>query len=110
VSKRNPAWGIWLRNGLCALALVLAGAIVWKAAENRSLQDKINAGRQDLVKAQTFATIDNNVIQLIAKQAAEKNDTALKALLLRNGITFSLNGPAAAAPAANAGETAGAAK
>ena len=94
-------WAYWLRNGLGALALVLAVLSVVGAQINRGLQQQVDAVRPDLAKGQTFANIDNSLIRLLAKAAVEKNDTALRDLLARNGVTFKVDGaaPSAAAPA-----------
>lgn len=93
-----------LANGLSAVVLVLAVAMVFASAQNRSLQDKVNAERADLVKAQTLASLDNSLVQLLAKTAAEKNDGALQALLARNGVTFHVEPNAAPAHSGDAGQ------
>jgi hypothetical protein len=80
-----------------ALALTLVTVVL--GVRVRSLQDSVESGRLSLVKAQTFATIDNNLIQLLANTAAQKNDTQLRALLAANGVTFQ---DQAAAPASSA--------
>ena len=91
-------WPYWLRNGLGGLALVLAVLSVISAQANRGLQQEVDAARPDLAKGQTFANVDNSLIQLLAKAAVEKNDAALRDLLARNGVTFRVNGPATGAP------------
>lgn len=87
----------WLGNGLAGVAVLLAIGIVVMGAQTRALQDKVTAERAELTKAQTLAQLDNSVVQLLAKTAAEKNDTALQALLARNGVTFQVE-PNAGAP------------
>lgn len=74
--------------GVSVVVLILAIALVVLGAQNRSLQDQVAAGRQQLARAQTFAGLDNSLVQLLAKTAAEKNDAALKDLLAHNGVTF----------------------
>jgi hypothetical protein len=97
----NSRWPNLLANGLSILALILALVIVFEGVQNRSLQDKVNAGHSELAKAQALANLDNNLIQLLAKTAADKNDGALQGLLARNGVTFRTDS-AHAAPAAPA--------
>jgi hypothetical protein len=95
----HGGWVRWLRDGLATVALVLAVAVFYEGVQMRALQDRVNAEHADLVKAQTFANLDNGVVQLIAKTAADKNDADLRALLASNGVTFRVQPGAAAAPA-----------
>lgn len=96
-------WQSWLRDGLGLLALILALLNVAGAQRNRDLQGKVDAAQPALQRGQTFANVNNSLIQLLAKAAAERNDPAIRELLARNGVTFKLSaapaGPAAA-PAA----------
>lgn len=81
--------------GLSIVTVVLAIALVALGVQNRALQDQVAAGRQQLARAQTFAGLDNSLVQLLAKTAAEKNDAALKDLLAHNGVTFKVEPNAA---------------
>lgn len=93
-------WQAWLRDGLGVLALVLALLNVIGAQRNRGLQAEVDAAQGTLQRGQAFANVNNSLIQLLAKAAAERNDPAIRDLLARNGITFKLSAaPAAAAPA-----------
>jgi 3-methyladenine DNA glycosylase Mpg len=87
---------------LGALALILAIASVVQSARNRTLQVQVAEGQAKLAKAQTMANLDNSLVQLMAKTAADKNDGALRDLLARNGVTF--KAPPAPAPEAEAGK------
>ena len=91
----------WLRNGLAGLALLMAVAAVWFGMQIRDLQDRVENGRADLVKAQTFANVDNSVIQLLARAAVEKNDMQIRGLLAANGVTLQLQSGQTPAPGAN---------
>jgi cell division protein FtsB len=73
---------------LGALALILAVVVVVQSASNRALQQKIATGQAKLAQAQTMANLDNSLVQLMAKAAADRNDSALRNLLARNGVTF----------------------
>jgi hypothetical protein len=73
---------------LGAVALILAILSVVQSARNRMLQADVAAGQVKLAKAQTLANLDNSLVQLMAKTAADKNDGALRDLLARNGVTF----------------------
>jgi hypothetical protein len=87
---------------LGALVLILAIASVVQSARNRTLQTQVSEGQVKLAKAQTLANLDNSLVQLMAKAAAEKNDGALRDLLARNGVTF--KAPLAPAPDAEPGK------
>ncbi len=73
---------------LGALALMLAIVTVVQSARNRMLQAEVAEGQAKLAKAQTMANLDNSLVQLMAKTAADKNDGAIRDLLARNGVTF----------------------
>ena len=92
MTERTTASGPdWKANALGFLALLLALANLAQSYFNRDLQNQVSAGQAQLAKAQTLANVDNSLIQLLAKSAAENNDTALRDLLARNGVTFKAN-------------------
>ena len=96
--------GVRDRLGMAAtllggLALVLAVVSVVQSGANQDLQETASANQAQLQKAQTLATVDNNLVQLLAKAAAEGNDSDIRALLAQNGVTFRTR-PASAAPTA----------
>ncbi len=97
-------WIAWTTTVLAIIALILAIVMTVVGAQNRGLQDKLAAGRVDLAKAQTFATLDNSLVQLLAKTAAEKDDASLKDLLASNGVTFKVepSSTSGGTPASNA--------
>ena len=88
----------WLRDGVGVIALVLALLNVAGAQRNRALQAAVDTSQQALQRGQAFANVNNSLIQLLAKAAAERNDPALRELLARNGITYQVSGASAAAP------------
>jgi len=88
------SWQAWLRDGLGALALLLAVLNVAGAQRNRGLQATVDAQQANVVRGQTFANLNNNLVQLLAKTAAEQNDAALRQLLANNGVTFQVQAPA----------------
>lgn len=96
-------WQSWLRDGLGVLALVLALLNVVGAQRNRNLQGEVDTAQTALQRGQAFANVNNSLIQLLAKAAAERNDPAIRDLLARNGVTFKLSAaPATTAPPAAA--------
>ena len=73
---------------LGALAMVLAVLSFVQANANRDLQQVAAANQARIDRANTFANLDNGLIQLTAKSAADNNDAALTRLLSDNGVTF----------------------
>jgi len=96
-----------LKIGLSAVALIMAVFMAFESAHNRALQEKVGKERETLARAQTFTNLDNSLVQLLAKTAAEKNDQALRNLLADNGVTFKVEpnagGAAGSAPASGQG-------
>lgn len=92
-------WSTWLRDGLGVLALLLALLNVAGAQRNRSLQTEVDQAQAQLQRGQAFANVNNSLIQLLAKTAAERNDPALRGLLASNGITYQVSAPPAPPPA-----------
>jgi len=89
----------WASTLLGGFALVLAVVSVVQSGANRDLQQSATAAQAQLQKTQTLSALDNNLVQLLAKTAAEGNDSDIRALLAQNGITFRTR-PADAAPPA----------
>ena len=93
-------WGQWLHAGLGGVAVLLAGLSVAGAERNRAAATANDSQRAALARTQQFAQVDTALVQLLAKAAVERNDSALRALLAVNGVTFQVNAPAVA-PAAS---------
>lgn len=79
------------------VVFIIAVMTVWQAGTNRALQTELATNQQKLAKAQTVATLDNNLVQLLAKAAVDNNDAALRDLLATNGVTLK-QGAAPGAP------------
>lgn len=82
--SRKPRLGTLLGGGVLLLALVDSVG----AQMNRSLQSDVGALQTQLARSRTFLQVDNALVQLLARTAAEKDDGAIRALLARNGVTF----------------------
>ena len=78
--------GFHLLLGLTAMVLAVLGFT--QANTNRALQKAVASNQARLERAGTFANLDNSLVQLIAKSAADNKDAALTTLLANNGITF----------------------
>ena len=58
------------------------------AQVNRSAQAEVAVAQAKLARARTFLQVDNALVQLLARTAADKDDAALRDVLARNGVTF----------------------
>lgn len=92
---RNAVPGV-IAAALGAIVLVLGVMTVWTAGTNRGLQQTLAGNQEKMAKAQAAATLDNNLVQLLAKAAIDDKDNAIRELLSANGVTLKPN----AAPAA----------
>lgn len=77
-----------IQVALGVLAMAAAAALVIIGALNRSLQADVAAGQVRVANAQAAANVNNTLIRLLAKAAAEKNDEKIRTLLSQNGISF----------------------
>ena len=68
--------------------MVLAVLSYVQANANRDLQQVAATNQARIDRANSFANLDNSLIQLTAKSAADDNDPALTKLLSDNGVTF----------------------
>ncbi len=73
---------------LGVVALLAATVLVIMGQVNRSLQAQVAAGQAKIASAQAAANVNNSLIRLLAKSAAETGDTQIRTLLAQNGITF----------------------
>jgi hypothetical protein len=73
---------------LGALALLMSIATVLQANSNGGLQSTATQGQAQVAKAQALANVDNELVGLLAKAAAENHDEAIRSLLAANGVTF----------------------
>ena len=97
VAERSTAVAERVQLALGLVAIVAALLLVTLGVLNRSLQAEAAAGQAKIAAAQTAATVNNNLIRLLAKAAAEKGDERIRDLLARNGITYRPATPAAPA-------------
>ncbi len=82
------------------VAIAAATVLILLGVLNRSLQADVAAGQARITNAQAAANVNNTLIRLLAKAAAEKNDDKIRALLSQNGISFREATPGASDPAA----------
>ncbi len=89
-------------TGVAGLALVMMAASATLAVMNRSLQQDIGQRQQYVQQSVQLEGLYREIVRSLAELGARNNDQDLRALLQRNGITYTVNPPAAQSPAAPA--------
>lgn len=83
-----------LDKAALGIALAAALALVVKLSMASGVADlqRDVAGRQQTIAAsQVLGQVNGRLIQMLATASAERNDQALRNLLARNGVTFSVS-------------------
>ncbi|MFQ3595777.1 MAG: hypothetical protein SNJ63_06645 [Sphingomonadaceae bacterium] len=89
--------------GLAAAAAVGLVAKLVVTGQVADLQRQVAQRQQTIAAAQVLGQVNGKLIQLLASASVERNDPALRDLLARNGVTFSVSsGPS---PAGTSGAT-----
>lgn len=95
----------WIATTLAGLALPLLLINITLVSLNRSQQAEIGQRQQFVQQSVQLEGLYRELVRALAELGARNNDEAVRAMLARHGITYSLNAPApaaAAVPAANA--------
>ena len=83
---------------LASLSLPLLLGNIALVSMNRSQQVDINQRQQFVQQSVQLEGLYREIVQSLAELGARNNDEAVRAMLARHGITYSVN-PTAAAPA-----------
>jgi hypothetical protein len=84
-------WAATVLAGLCLLLVLLNGFL---ARSNASTRREVNQRQLSINEWIREARQNQDLIQMLATASARSNDTAIRDLLARNGVTFSVNRPA----------------
>jgi hypothetical protein len=98
--KRNE---FRILTALAALALLLAVANMVMFSQNRATQAEVTGRAQFIQQAAQLEPLYREMVKALGELAVRNNDTQLRDMLAKQGITVTLN-PAPAAPAAPAPE------
>lgn len=85
---------------VAGLALLAMGTSVTLAVMNRSLQQDIGQRQQYVQQSVQLEGLYREIIRALAELGARNNDQDVRALLQRHGITYAVDAPPAAGPAA----------
>ncbi len=84
-----------LALGLAVAAAVALGVKLVLTSEVSRLQRDVAQRQQAIAASQVLGQVNGRLIQMLAAASAERNDEALRTLLARNGVRFTVNPPAA---------------
>jgi hypothetical protein len=90
----------WTVTAVACTGLLLAAANVTLASLNRGLQGDIGVRQQYVQQSVQLEGLYREIIRALAELGARNNDQDVRALLQRHGITYTVNAPAVADPAA----------
>lgn len=94
-----------ITTALGAVALALTVVCIVLAAMNRGRQAEIGARQQFVQQSVQLEGLYREIVRALAELGARNNDEAVRTLLQRHGITYTLNAPQqppAPAPASGA--------
>lgn len=89
----------WVATVLGALCLLLALVNLTVGSMNRSLQAEVGVRQQYVQQSVQLEGLYREIIRALAELGARNNDQEVRAMLQRHGISYTVNAPAAAAPA-----------
>ncbi|MFO1291620.1 MAG: hypothetical protein U1F07_00930 [Rubrivivax sp.] len=85
---------------LAALGLLLVGTDLALAALNRGLQEDVALRQQYVQQSVQLEGLYREIVRALAELGARHNDEAVRSLLQRHGITYTVSAPPAPAAAA----------
>ena len=95
----------WVLTGIGVLALVLVILNIVTAMTNADLRKEVNERQQYINQSVKLSRLHNQLVQGLAKLAAQSGDEALRAVLAKHGIRFSVQGQGAEAALDQGGTT-----
>lgn len=90
----------WMATSLGSLAVAVLIANVVLVVMNRGLQGEVAARQQFVQQSGQLEGLYKEIVRALAELGSRSNDEAVRALLMRQGITYTVN--AAPAPPATA--------
>ena len=81
----------WVLVGVAILAFVLVLVDISMAVNNGGLREQTNARQQYINQSVKLANFHNQLVQGLAVLSARTDDAALRDLLARHGVTYTLS-------------------
>jgi hypothetical protein len=80
-----------LSIGVAVAAAVALGAKLVLTSGVADLQRDVTERQQKIAASQVLGQVNGRLIQMLATASVERDDPALRSLLARNGVQFSVN-------------------
>lgn len=84
----------WALSTLALAALVLMVSSLLLARQNAALQAQLGSRAQYVQQSQQLQTLYLEIIRGLAELGARGNDEALRTMLQKHGISYTMNAPA----------------
>ena len=84
-------WKFWALTALTAVFLVVSVANVATRGDLRLRQTEVLSRQQYLSESAALGRLNTQIIQALATLSAQGNDEAIKAMLAKHGVTFTVN-------------------
>jgi hypothetical protein len=94
--KKNE---FWILTVLAAIGLLLAVANMVMFSQNRASQSEVSGRAQYIQQAAQLEPLYREMVKALGELAVRNNDTQLREMLAKQGITLSVNPAPPAAPA-----------
>lgn len=88
----------WITTALALLSLLLLAVNFTLLRDNRTVQKEVAARQQFLQQSVQLEGLYREIVRALAELAARNSDEAVRAMLAKHGITYTVNPPAAATP------------
>ncbi len=94
----------WALTALAATCLALAVANTGLSSMNRGLQADVGQRQQYVQQSVQLESLYREIIRALAELGARNNDQAVRAMLQRHGISYSVSPASGTGPAGSAGK------
>lgn len=102
----QKSWFRWVLSGIAVLGLAFVVINIFLFLGNRTIQGEVNDRQQFINQSMQLDRLNRELIAALANLAARNNDDQIRNLLASHGITFTVNQPTSAGPAASGGAAA----
>ncbi|MBT8090600.1 MAG: hypothetical protein KJO01_10365 [Gammaproteobacteria bacterium] len=86
-------WKFWTLAALGTLCALLTAFNFLLDADIRTLQTNVATRQQFINESVPLARVNSQIIQTLANMSAQSNDAAIRDMLARHGVTFSITEP-----------------
>lgn len=106
VMLRQKSWFRWVLSGIAVLGLAFVVINIFLFLGNRTIQGEVNDRQQFINQSLQLDRLNRELIAALANLAARNNDDQIRNMLASHGISFTVNQPTSAGPAAGGGAAA----